>query len=523
MPTVFTHPAIPLVLRAVTGSTRISRRLLGIAAICSVFPDVDTLGFLVGIPYESLAGHRGLTHSLAFALLLTCCALPFAEWLQASRRWVFAGVFLVTASHGVFDALTDDGLGVAFFSPFSNQRFFFPWRPIPASPIGLLEIFSPSGQQVLAAELLLVWLPSLLLIAGAATARRAWRARRLRSAGDRAEERSGLASSARRSLRIGTLLALAATLAGGYGGVRADSIQTTGSEGLVSDAITNLETQAARLGAQPGAACPQDFATLATGRTLRIALFYGSDEHEGRVHDRAHSQAMTHVLTSPCRGQLSTCGFSPVLRSRSVVRVMKSMAGRDVEVTLFTSSLAGEAAEEESPPTRSPEPEWLGQSVKEHFLRELVDSDVVFYMGHSRLGGSIGFDQQTGLTTVVDAIFRRPMRPVLAALRQRPTRLRILGMFSCSSNKYFRQDFQRANPALSLILTTGEINYAPAEQASLGALEAVLSQNCGYAFHKSMISVTESDASMTYLFREMPSPAVRDVGSDATPSPATGR
>ena len=93
------------------------------------------------------------------------------------------------------------------------------------------------------------------------------------------------------------------------------------------------------------------------------------------------------------------------------------------------------------------------------------------------------------------------MRPVLAALRQRPTRLKILGMFSCSSNGYFREDFQRANPALSLILTTGEIHYAPAEQASLGALEAVLSQSCGYAFHRSMISATEPETRMTYLFR----------------------
>jgi hypothetical protein len=38
-------------------------------------------------------------------------------------------VFLATASHGVLDATTNGGLGVAFFSPFDNRRYFLPWRP----------------------------------------------------------------------------------------------------------------------------------------------------------------------------------------------------------------------------------------------------------------------------------------------------------------------------------------------------------------------------------------------------------
>lgn len=177
------------------------------------------------------------------------------------------------------------------------------------------------------------------------------------------------------------------------------------------------------------------------------------------------------------------------------------MGDRSVEVNLFTSSLPEGVTEATDLPATSEEPDGFDGSVKDHFLRELVESDIVFYMGHSRLGGSIGFDRQTGVTTVIDAVFRHPMLPVLEALRQRPTRLRILGMFSCSSSKYFRQEFQSANPSLSLILTTGEIRYGPAEQASLGALEAILSRNCGHAFHRSMISVTEPDPRMTNLFR----------------------
>jgi membrane-bound metal-dependent hydrolase YbcI (DUF457 family) len=33
--------------------------------------------------------------------------------------------------------LTDGGLGIAVFAPFSSHRFFFPVQPIPVSPIGI--------------------------------------------------------------------------------------------------------------------------------------------------------------------------------------------------------------------------------------------------------------------------------------------------------------------------------------------------------------------------------------------------
>jgi inner membrane protein len=72
-------------------------------------------------------------------------------------------LFLATASHGFLDAMTDGGLGVAFFSPFDNHRYFFPWRPIRVSPIGIGRFFSPRGLDVLQSELLWIWLPAGLL------------------------------------------------------------------------------------------------------------------------------------------------------------------------------------------------------------------------------------------------------------------------------------------------------------------------------------------------------------------------
>jgi hypothetical protein len=65
-------------------------------------------------------------------------------------------------SHTLLDAMTSGGLGVAFFSPFSNERYFFPWRPIRVSPIGV-DFFGEAGVAVLRSELIWVWIPCAVL------------------------------------------------------------------------------------------------------------------------------------------------------------------------------------------------------------------------------------------------------------------------------------------------------------------------------------------------------------------------
>jgi inner membrane protein len=143
--------------------TRLPRRFALLGALAAVVPDLDVIGFRFGIAYAHPLGHRGLSHSLAFAALFAALiiavlsrSLPrpsrFAAWLYLASA---------TASHGVFDAFTDGGLGVALLAPFSNERFFFPWQPIEVSPLGLSRIFSARGLEVLTSELLWVGLPAL--------------------------------------------------------------------------------------------------------------------------------------------------------------------------------------------------------------------------------------------------------------------------------------------------------------------------------------------------------------------------
>jgi inner membrane protein len=135
-------------------------------ATCSVIPDLDVIGFRFGIHYGDFWGHRGFTHSLLFAALLASAVvfMGFRRGLPSHGRlllWMY--FFLATASHGLLDAMTDGGLGVAFFSPFDNQRYFLPWRPIHVSPIGFARFFTDRGLAVLQSEILWIWVPAALL------------------------------------------------------------------------------------------------------------------------------------------------------------------------------------------------------------------------------------------------------------------------------------------------------------------------------------------------------------------------
>jgi len=64
-----------------------------------------------------------------------------AKWF--SRAWwgVLAFFFPLTASHGLLDAFTNGGLGIAFLAPLYNERYFIPWTPIEVSAMGLADFF----------------------------------------------------------------------------------------------------------------------------------------------------------------------------------------------------------------------------------------------------------------------------------------------------------------------------------------------------------------------------------------------
>jgi len=134
------------------------RRVISLAAICAVAPDLDLIGWLLGISPFTLLGHRGLSHSIAFAVMLGVIAATTLQHPVARRHRIAAAVVLIvaTGTHGVLDALTTYApTGPAFWAPFSNHRYRFSWMPL----TGAGGVKTDFGQ-----EALYVCLPALVLL-----------------------------------------------------------------------------------------------------------------------------------------------------------------------------------------------------------------------------------------------------------------------------------------------------------------------------------------------------------------------
>ncbi|MGH7520608.1 MAG: metal-dependent hydrolase [Gemmatimonadales bacterium] len=144
-------------------------------AALAIAPDLDVIGFRLGVAYGDMLGHRGLSHSLVAAVVVSGLVVASvyrqgAGVLTWKQAWLF--LFLAMASHGFLDAFTNGGLGIAFFAPFSAERYFFPFRPIDVSPLSIRRFLSSGGVGILLNEMLWVWLPSLVIAASVFSYRR---------------------------------------------------------------------------------------------------------------------------------------------------------------------------------------------------------------------------------------------------------------------------------------------------------------------------------------------------------------
>ena len=76
MATVFAHAVVAVTAAKLFG---VPRQIMARAAGLAVLPDVDVLAFGLGIPYSYLFGHRGLSHSILFALAIAALVTSIGQ------------------------------------------------------------------------------------------------------------------------------------------------------------------------------------------------------------------------------------------------------------------------------------------------------------------------------------------------------------------------------------------------------------------------------------------------------------
>src|SRR5207249_11658285 len=86
-----------------------TRRVGIVAAACAALPDIDAIGWPLHIPDTSLFGHRAITHSLTFAVVVAVAAtlICFRGTQWTPRRARIAPVLrLALVSHACLAALS---------------------------------------------------------------------------------------------------------------------------------------------------------------------------------------------------------------------------------------------------------------------------------------------------------------------------------------------------------------------------------------------------------------------------------
>ncbi|HYM94974.1 MAG TPA: metal-dependent hydrolase, partial [Chitinophagaceae bacterium] len=122
-----THIALGACVGEAMLGKRLGKKALLIGAFANSIPDLDFISSFWMRVDESILAHRGFTHSILFALLVTgLLALSFQRWLRRyaipAKTWMLffaAEIFL----HLFIDAF--NGYGIGWFEPFSHVRISF--------------------------------------------------------------------------------------------------------------------------------------------------------------------------------------------------------------------------------------------------------------------------------------------------------------------------------------------------------------------------------------------------------------
>ncbi len=166
MATAFSHAWVGALLGSAGPKALPLWQRLALPATLAVVPDLDVIAFSLDISYGHPLGHRGISHSILFAMVIAPIAVRVCmPSLPTFGKpwWIMVTLSaLACASHGFLDAMTDAGRGVGFFLPFDTDRYFFPFRPLATSPIGVSQFFERAGP-ILMNELRWVFVPSAIL------------------------------------------------------------------------------------------------------------------------------------------------------------------------------------------------------------------------------------------------------------------------------------------------------------------------------------------------------------------------
>jgi hypothetical protein len=261
----------------------------------------------------------------------------------------------------------------------------------------------------------------------------------------------------------------------------------------LTEAKENLDKQLVKLQGQESKACPNDYKSLAQQKPLKIALYYGYENYEEVTSDELHATAFAQTLEKNCASdKIEACGFKKVAGGANFFRLQKIVNGQPVELKIYFTSVTDVDKENKMFGKKGWEQSKRSDEIRLQFYKDLRESDVVYYSGHSRVGTGFGFSTHNPAKMAFKYVFRTSLTASLEALRFRPSRLKVLGIFGCTTDKFYRAPVQEANPNVDMIVSNVDLAPAPGEQSMLGSLNAMLTRQCQAGVKQSLTAAADS-------------------------------
>lgn len=236
-------------------------------------------------------------------------------------------------------------------------------------------------------------------------------------------------------------------------------------------------------------ACFRTYAAFLADGILDIRVVFGyKDARPARyVGDRYERAILVEYLLGACREGLNACGFDRDPNDADLfLKRVRAPDGKRVQIRVRVAASSVGPDDEEN---RERDSAQLRQSAyaESVFLDGLANADVVFYDGHSRDGGGPDFNPPQILkddhVNYYWYVLRAPgLKKAVAALESAPDKRRLLGVFSCVSDKLFSEKLLASGKKNGLITSPNLIYYTEALRNLIGALSATIGQYCEESF-----------------------------------------
>lgn len=250
-------------------------------------------------------------------------------------------------------------------------------------------------------------------------------------------------------------------------------------------------------------ACKEAYANFYDKDKLKFDIYFGyaDSKQTDQVFDAYQRKAMLDTLLKPCPkdSELFACGFKQSPKKEGVeydgytiAKFLKGPDGKKRRVTLKLRSSSLSDDHEENYYERYDEQIAKADEREQEFLDSMKGSDLVFYLGHSRIGTDTGFKPlpKYSMDWFKAGIFREGRSKLYNTLSSAENKPKMIGMFSCHSKDYFGRLLRQAAPDTGLLLTDASLNGGDALRNALASINSVLGMKCQKSFNESIKSTT---------------------------------